>query len=435
MKNKNNILFLVLASLLFSSCGGFKPSSDPSPKDDPDVPVTGQGYLKISQQTTDLLTTDYIFVSNRSYQFWAKGKTDDGKNADYTNSATWSSSDRSIFIVDSMGRVSALSNGTATLKAVYGDYSDEIEVKVTTPATSAILVEEDILDEYRTTKTYDLPVYIKPQNAFVACTCSIEGGCEFLENNQFIPKKDGEMEITVRTFINDAGKSKFLKFTINPVNNDAPYFKYKDEVKESVAIDVAINKYQELSITELGIKAYAGNDDSDISSNITLKSGSYDLKTLGKYDLVYTVSNLGVFSDLNVELNIVEREEVMTKIDVIKLPIDSLRIYVSTINYLDVTLSMSSHLPSDYEKYFGDVSFYAEFEIKHKVNGNIRELFKKSMIKYIDKTSSLGLSQSETFRSPELLRGGDSEENYVVLRQFIEFHGYGFNYITYPPQE
>ena len=421
--------FLLLSFLLLvPSCSFLTTSQNGSA--DTSVNKGDQGYLKITRMTTGYYTTDYVFVSEEGYQFFAKGKMADGRDASYTYSAKWESSDESVFIVDNMGRVKALSNGTATLKATYEQYHDEIEVKVATYATLHAPTEAE--KYYRTNRTYEMPYRFEPENALVEYSFSEEDSIDVLNSHSFIPKKGGEITVKAKVYVNEYGLPREDEFVLNVIENEKPYFIYEEEEKKELEIDVARYKYQSLNWAELGLAAYAGDDDSDITSNITVKSGTYDLSTVGEYPLVLSVTNKGVEATLDLKLNITEREAVKTKISHRSIEYNNLRWFMSS-DLHTITFSATAILPEGFEDYWGSVGFYVQCETKRKVSGQKMTLDKYSS-KYFEKTSVRYVAVSATCETENNLEMREGDENVTINRVFAEWDGIGYNYITYSPQ-
>ena len=428
MKKKAGIISILLSFLLFS-CGGNPASTDPV---DPPGPPEPQdlGYLRISRQTSsDIVDYDYLFVSENGYQFRATGKRYDGSNCDYTNMATWESTNTDSFAVDNMGRVKAIADGTGKLKATYENYSDEIDITVVTCANYIVFDDSKLLDVYRTTLTYDLPIAVKPTNAFIKVTTNVENAIEIKDNLQFTPLISGEIEVTTIAYINDKGQKRSATFTINVVDNDQPYFKYKDEKVTDVTIDVAINKYQTLIPKEIGVSAFKGNDDTDISDDITIKSGTYDLTKVGEYPIVLSVINNGVEATLNVKLNMTEKEMIYTRIDR-DLPLTVNSCSITITSYRNVRVDISTTLPDTYTDYSGSLTFHVMFRVRYNVSGQIYQV-DRFITKYTSHHALPGkISAQEDIGSNFDMRLEDIEADYTS----VEFVGYGYNYIVYPPQ-
>ena len=81
MKNKTFVLFLSALSFVFSSCSLLPSRTSTDGEVDPPHEETGLGYLKISLNSAGMFSTDYLFVGERGYQYFAKGKLDNGKDA------------------------------------------------------------------------------------------------------------------------------------------------------------------------------------------------------------------------------------------------------------------------------------------------------------------------------------------------------------------
>ena len=422
MKNKIFIPISIILSFFITGC------VTPNPGGGGETPpVTDKGYLKIERQhSSDYFTYDYLFVSDHGYLFKAVGKNAEGKDA-YFSTATWSSSNTDIFSVDSLGYVRAKSDGTATLRAEWHDYSDEIEVTVATLA--AIHEVTEVQDEYRTKRVYDFPYTVTPSNALVKYYFSLENSVDVLDDNKFTAKTSGEIEVTAVVYVDEYGRSIKDKFTLNVIDNEKPYFKYQDEVTESIKKDVAIHKYKSLDFVELGITAFAGDDDSDISSQIIVKEGNYDLLQVGEYPLVLSVTNKGYETTIPFALNITEREETYTRVEHDSFDVSEVT-WVIAPNQLSITFTVKVQLHKKKKKYLGEVYFKLTCEIKKSVTGE-RVVFEQYGSKNVDKisTSQVVSVQGTYSVSSYYIRTGEENVRIGGCRAFG--NGYGFNYITY----
>ena len=422
-------LFFLSFLLVGSSCSFLTPRESDSSASSSTF-NGDRGYLKIKPEWRDYYTTEYVFIGEEGRQFYAEGKTEEGKDAFYTFVAKWESSDETILYIDSRGIAKGMSNGVVTVKATYKQYSDEITVRVATCAE-----EHEVLETkpyYRTKNTYEMPYHVSPSDALVEYTFSVEGAIEVLEGGSFIPKKSGSVEVTARVYIDERGKPRQDKFTLNIVENEKPYFIYEEEEKKELEIDVARYKYQSLNWADLGLAAYAGDDDSDITSNIQVKSGSYDLSTVGEYPLVLSVTNKGVEATLNLKLNITEREAIITKISHRSIEYENLRWFMSS-DLHTITFSATAVLPDEFEDYWGSVGFYVQCETKRKVSGQ-KMILDKYSTKYFEKTYVRYVAVSTTCETENNLEMREGDENVIIDRVFAEWDGVGYNYITYSPQ-
>lgn len=419
-------LFFLPFLLVGSSCSFLTPrESDSSTSSST---FTGdRGYLKIKPEWRDYYTTEYVFIGEEGHQFYAEGKTEEGKDASYTFVAKWESSDETILHIDSRGIAKGMSNGVVTVKATYKQYSDEITVRVATCAE-----EHEVLETkpyYRTKNTYEMPYRVSPSDALVEYSFSVEDAIEVLEGGSFIPKKSGSVEVTARVYIDERGKPRQDKFTLNIVENEKPYFLYKEEEKEELKLDIAARKFQSLDWNALGISAFAGDDDSDLTSNIRVKSGQYDLSVVGEYPLVISVTNKGVEATMSLTLNIIEKEPVITKLTSESIEYENLQIRIAS-DLKSITFSVTAILPNDYEEIMGYVALDVICVVKQNVSGQ-RMTLQKYETKYFDQTTSKRISASATCvteNNTEMRAGNENVVNYSVLAYLS---GYGFNYITY----
>ena len=198
---------------------------------------------------------------------------------------------------------------------------------------------------------------------------------------------------------------------------------------ESIKKDVAIHKYKSLDFAELGITAFAGDDDSDISSQIIVKEGSYDLLQVGEYPLVLSVTNKGYETTIPFTLNITEREETYTRVDHDNFDVSEVTWSIAP-NQLSITFTVRVQLPTQYEKFMGEVYFRLTCEIKKSVTGE-RVVFEQYGSKNVDKisTSQVVSVQGTYSVSSYYIRTG--EENVRIANCVAYGLGYGFNYITY----
>ncbi len=419
-------LFFLSFLLIGSSCSFLAPrESDSSTSSST---FTGdRGYLKIKPEWRDYYTTEYVFIGEEGHQFYAEGKNEEGKDASYTFVAKWESSDETILHIDSKGIAKGISNGVVTVKATYKQYSDEITVKVATCAEEHEVLETE--PYYRTKNTYEMPYRVSPSDALVEYTFSVEDAIEVLEGGSFIPKKSGSVEVTAKVYIDERGKPRQDKFTLNIVENEKPYFLYKEEEKEELKLDIAARKFQSLDWNALGISAFAGDDDSDLTSNIRVKSGQYDLSVVGEYPLVISVTNKGVEATMSLTLNIIEKEPVITKLTSERIEYENLEIRIAS-DLKSITFSVTAILPNDYEEIMGYVALDVICVVKQKVSGQ-RMTLEKYETKYFDQTTSKRISASATCfteNNVEMRAGNENVVNYSVLAYLS---GYGFNYITY----
>ena len=429
---KIGTLFFLSFLLMGSSCD-FLVSKEEGSSSSSSVITGDRGYLKIKPEWRDYFTTDYVFIGEEGHQFLAEGKNEEGKDAFYTFVATWESSDESILHIDNRGCAKGVSNGVVTLKATYKQYSDEITVRVATCAEEHEVLE--IESYYRTKNTYEMPYRVSPSDALVEYTFSEEDTIEVLDNGSFIPKKSGSVEVTARVYIDERGRPRQDKFTLNIIENEKPYFVYEEEEKEELKLDIAARKYQSLDWNALGISAFAGDDDSDITSSIQIKSGSYDLSRVGEYPLLLSVVNKGVEATLPFTLNIIEKERVVTKFtgERIEFDQDSLNIRIAS-DLKSITFSVTAILPSDYEEMMGSVGLNVICVVKQKVSGE-RITLTKYESTYFAQTTKKRIAASVTCvteNNTEMRAGNENVVNYSIS---ASLNGYGFNYITYPLQE
>ena len=425
MKKITSLFFLSFL-LVGSSCSFLTPrESDSSTSSST---FTGdRGYLKIKPEWRDYYTTEYVFIGEEGHQFYAEGKNEEGKDASYTFVAKWESSDETILHIDSKGIAKGISNGIVTVKATYKQYSDEITVRVATCAEEHEVLETE--PYYRTKNTYEMPYRVSPSDALVEYTFSVEDAIEVLEGGSFIPKKSGSVEVTARVYIDERGKPRQDKFTLNIIENEKPYFLYKEEEKEELKLDIAARKFQSLDWNALGISAFAGDDDSDLTSNIRVKSGQYDLSVVGEYPLVISVTNKGVEATMSLTLNIIEKEPVITKLTSERIEYENLEIRIAN-DLKSITFSVTAILPNDYEEIMGYVALDVICIVKQNVSGQ-RMTLTKYETKYFDQTTSKRISASATCvteNNTEMRAGNENVVNYSVLAYLS---GYGYNYITY----
>ena len=430
MKNITEVLFFGVLSCLLSACSLIDTNKTNSQESQQQESTwDGKGYLKISLRKAGLMNTEYLFVGENGYHFDAKGKLDNGRDAVFTDNATWTSSDSEVFYSTGMGNFKALKDGTAIITATYGEFTDSYEVNVKTYATIKALTIP--LSEYRTTRTYDFPIHIEPLNAFVIYTPSVEGAFDVLDDHKFIPRKPGVVDVTAKVFIAEDGRAKDFQFSLNIIDNDKPYFKYNDEVVEDLSVDIAVNKYNSFDVSSVGLSAFKGNNDEEISNSIYLKEGTVNTKVIGEYNVVLGVQNNNVESTLNLKVNIVEKEEVTTKIDLIEGELDSISAVVYENDKRTIHINLQTHLDDTYEKYSGEFVFVVELVAKKNVSGEAVP-FNKTFSKYIDRKENGNFGYSFTIEHNADLRAG--AENITINKKRMNFRGWGHNYITYPAE-
>jgi hypothetical protein len=416
------LLLFMVPSCSFLSTSEESSSSSVAPEGD-------QGYLKIARRhSSRYYTTDYLFVSEEGYEFTAEGKTADGKRASYTNSAIWESSDKSVFVVNNMGQVKAISNGVATLKATYNQYHDEIEVKVATYAETHETKETETY--YRTHRTYEMPYHVEPANALVEYSFSIEDSIELIDNFTFIPKKSGEISVTATVYVNEFGLPRSDTFTLNVIENEKPYFIFDEKEANELELDVAVHKYQAMDWSELGISAFAGDDDSDITSNISVKEGTYDLNAVGEYHLVLSATNKGVEATIPFTLHIIEKEPVLTRYSNLNIETEGLS-WTMAGDHKSITFSATAVLPDGYEDYWGEIGFSVQCEVKRKVSGQKVTLSKYSS-RFIDKTPEKRFRVTATCLMETGYEMREGEDNVIIDWARSSWSGIGYNYIIYP---
>jgi len=110
------------------------------------ITVTTSDGSKTASCVVEVIVIDVSGVSlNKENLSIVKGKTEtltavvEPSNA-YNKNVTWSSSDESIVKVDSLGKITAISKGSATItvKTVDGEYIDTCEITVINPPLTAI---------------------------------------------------------------------------------------------------------------------------------------------------------------------------------------------------------------------------------------------------------------------------------------------------------
>ena len=421
----NKILATFLIPLFLCSCSlGPASSSSKSPSSSK---ATGPGYLKVKRRrSSDIINYDYLFVGEYGYEFTADGKTDDGKDASYTYAAKWESSNPESFVVDNRGIVKALKDGEGKLKATYGSYTDEIDIKVITLAETYEVKE--VKEEYLTEDIYDIPIEVSPSNAFVNYYYSIPESVEILPNHKFKPLMPGSIDITALVYVNEYGSSRKMKFTINVIDRHAPYFTVNEEKVTSASIDIPVNKYKDIDYSQLGIKAYDGADGNEISP--ILIEGSYKLNEVGVYPIVLEAENQGIKSTLDLTINVIPREVIQTEVtDLISIECTSYE--VNVINESTVRVTMSTTLPDDYEDYSGELIFYMSCQPQQKVSGRKIPVSKMDS-KYLRHSTVKNFTHTFDIEYTETpLRVAS---NIRPDRYFVDFRGYGFNYVTYEPQ-
>ena len=430
MKNKTLVLFSAILSMSLGGCALFDSSKDEGKSNNAptqDVPKTGQGYLKVKLRDNAMVDKNYLFVGENGYNFDAPGKFDDGTSANYTYQATWESSNPEVLVIGYGGSAKALSNGKATVTATYGAYTDSLEVVVKTYAQYHYT--EDVESLYRTNRSYAIPIHVTPSNAFVTLSCDDPDAFENTEDNKFIPKKAGNFEVTCKVYTGEDGRARTYPFTFNVVENEKPYFKYKDNIVEEASLDVAVYKYHEINFEELGISAFKGDTDEEITSSVYVKSGTYALNEIGEYTLTLGVLNQGVEGTMQLKLNIIEKEEVIYNLGTISLPVNSYSCTVSSTNLRVASFSVSTYI-SGYEKYTGSIFCNVKARAKQNVSGSQIDL-DKSDSKSLSRSPAGYYTVSWQYTHNTDMRAGS--EHMTLISAFATFTGYGYNYIAYEP--
>ena len=425
---KSFIIFSTLLSVLLSSCSLLGETKQiNTPTDETSTVWDGKGYLEISLRTAGLMNTEYLFVGENGYHFDAKGKLDNGRDAVFTDNATWTSSNPEVFVSNGMGNFKALKDGTATITATYGEFSDSYDVNVKTFATIKALTATE--DEYRTTRTYNLPIHIEPLNAFVIYTPSVENAIEILPEHKFIPRIPGEIEVNAKVFIAEDGRTKDFNFILNIVENDTPYFKFNNNVSTSGDAYVAVNKFDnfESFLATTSLQAFKGNDDSEITSQIYVKEGNCNTKEIGEYNLVMGVENNGIESLFNLKVNVIEKEEDTTYLSKVYPEVNVFQYNIDSSQKI-VNVTIKATLPDTFEKYTGE--FVIDVHIKAKRANNYEFDLTKTVTSYVDHTSEKLFTfnfevKSETYTIKQ-------DDGIVSANKSVTFSGYGHNYITYP---
>ena len=248
-----------------------------------------------------------VFVDNSAH-FKITGTNYQGQPISPSSiQVSWSINDTSVAKVDYQGVVTALKEGTCTLTAQYGIYSNTFEIN------TAIIARKfetgDLEDEYRSGNTYNLPFTPSPFNATVKYSTD-DSNVLFLnpDKKTFKVLASGSATINAEYYPNNTGVSQVTSVNIICVDAKAPTFKYNDRVVTSLSLEVAKNKYSVLNPNELGIYAY-DNSNNDISNYIFVDQGEYDLSTVGTHNLVLgATDSSGRTSYLKITLEVTEYE-------------------------------------------------------------------------------------------------------------------------------
>ena len=105
--------------------------------------VSGSAPVTVTSAILSSITITPInpsIATGTSEQLTATGVYSDGRTADLTNLASWTSSDNAIAQVDFTGLLTGIAEGTATISAQYGGISTSTEATVTTAVLVAIEV-------------------------------------------------------------------------------------------------------------------------------------------------------------------------------------------------------------------------------------------------------------------------------------------------------
>jgi hypothetical protein len=141
------------------------------------------------------------------------------------------------------------------------------------------------------------------------------------------------------------------------------------------------------------------------------------------------VTNKGYETTIPFTLNITEREETYTRVEHDSFDVSEVT-WVIAPNQLSITFTVKVQLPTQYEKYLGEVYFRLTCEIKKSVTGE-RVVFEQYGSKNVDKisTNQVVSVQGTYSVSSYYIRTG--EENVRIGNCVAYGLGYGFNYITY----
>ena len=199
----------------------------------------------------------------------------------------WNVGDTAIASVDSSGSVTAKKGGETTLTASSGNYSSTINIKVAVFATQ--FEYDSTIRTYEIGKSYDMPLTLNKASVTVFYKLS-DDDIISITDNKFIANKSGKVEVHASAFVSTWGDMKDIDFTIEVKDKFAPYFKYANRVSTSGSGTVSKNKYSDIPYAALGVKAYSYNDE-DITSQITVQKGEYDLSNEGVYDLILSVTD------------------------------------------------------------------------------------------------------------------------------------------------
>ena len=414
--------FVILMSSTLCSCFGIF-SSKKDTYDGPD-----QGYIQIvRKQYPEVVDYDYIFTNGGYSSYTLVGQDRDGKPFDNIDQAAdWIVGDRNMLSVDSVGTLDAKKNGTTTLTAKYGQYSDTIEVKIATIAKQFTL--NDGLDEYRVGSTYDFPIDLTA-NATVWYTFSEQNIISISPTNpnKFYVNNMGSVDVTAEAYTDWEGHKSTLDFTISCVDENSPRFYVDGRLKTSSTFSCAARKYSLLPLEDIGLTAKA-YDGTDITSSITLSSGEYSMSTVGTYNLVLSATDTRYHytSYFNLTLNVTayEEQKELSPVDAISssvVRITSVRAdgYVQYENAVsaiifsvDVTIN-DKYDASDARIWFDFTFNYRQWGASHvyTVNKTVEDVFIKDgartvTLSYRHETGAVyDLSSVEVTRDNEYING------------------------------
>ncbi len=300
-----------------------------------------------------------VFTNTASVPFIARVMDSDG--IDVTESVkrriSWSVSDKTVIGVTYEGRVSGYKEGVATLTASFEGSSDSIKV------TSKVMAKEEFVQTRKYVQMYQsetasLPYTCTTKNASVEVEIEDTSVLSYAEGKLSSSKTIGTTNVTFYSYepSGEEGAASYEYkrvphvFEAKVIPSNSPYFILDKEKATSGTASVAKNKYSELEYKALGISAYDCSE-FNITGNIYVKDGEYDLTTTGTYQLVLEVrDNYGLTSIFDLTLEVTEYENRST---------DAKHVGADCLN-AKVTLGTNA---STYSAAFEKVTVEAYFEL------------------------------------------------------------------------
>ena len=395
-----------------------------------DTKIDDKGGIKIVRKEDDRYKTDYV-IGMTTFDIVVTN-SDGTINSDIKRgNVRWSVGDTSIATVDSAGDVTPKKGGETTLTVTHNQYSDTITIKTAIFAPS--FSYDSSIKNYFVGKTYDMPVITNKDNATVYYTIDDESVIS-ISGNKFSCLYTGTVNVNAKAFTSIWGDMEELDFVIEVKDKNAPYFKFNDTVSTSGTGTVTKNKYSEIPYASLGIKAYS-NQDVELTSMITVKSGSYDLTRAGKYNVILTVQDptYAMSSDFALTLTVIEYEtrKTLSPYDALVIDSSSYELVDEPYSYAIRTIrfNLRVSLNSKYDASDAKVICFFYFSIENWGRYRTYDYLGDGLtsVQYFE----LGGPRTLTFEL-EFSKGVDLHpETFVYEGSMAAISGYVYNYTYY----